>query len=291
MDYHQDRFRDVSLMIYCHDRLVALFPACIRNDDVVSSHEGLSYGGLLVRTEEYSDQTIRYLAAVLKYYHESGFDRLVLRQMPAFYATVPCDEMNYALFLAGASVFRVNLNSAIDLGNRLPLQRRRKTGIRTAEQNEIEVVETSDFQEFWSSILIPNLELRHSAAPVHTVDEIRSLCEANKGRIRQFNALHKGRIMAGCTIFDVGRVAKVQYFSGCDEGRANGSLDYLVYRLISEFFKDKNYLDFGNSNTENGMRINHGLLSWKEGFGARSYVQKFFDVETGNHYRISEVFA
>ena len=47
MDYHANRFRDFSLMIYRKDKLFALLPANIEND-ILYSHQGLTYGGLLM---------------------------------------------------------------------------------------------------------------------------------------------------------------------------------------------------------------------------------------------------
>ena len=47
MDYHADRFPDASLMFYDEsDRLIGLLPATAR-DGVVSSHAGLSFGGVV----------------------------------------------------------------------------------------------------------------------------------------------------------------------------------------------------------------------------------------------------
>jgi len=292
MEYHKDHISDISLMIYRKDRLSALFPACINNDGTVSSHEGLSYGGMLITPEEHSDNNMTYLAEVMRFYHDKGYEKLIIRQMPAFYSTLPVDELEYALFLADAKVIRTYLHSAIDLNqnSRLPIQRRRREGIKRAEENGIDVVETSDFEEFWKSILIPNLMERHAAKPVHCAEEIKSLSESNVGNIRQFNAMYMGRIMAGCTVYSIGQVVKAQYFSGCDEGRSNGSLDYLVYILLSKYFNDRKYFDFGNSNTVNGMKINHGLLSWKEGFGARSYIQRYFMVDTRKYNQILDAF-
>jgi hypothetical protein len=46
MDYHRDRFEDYSLMVYKKEKLVALLPANI-NDNIVYSHQGPSYGGVV----------------------------------------------------------------------------------------------------------------------------------------------------------------------------------------------------------------------------------------------------
>ena len=52
MDYHADRFSDCSLMIYEDNELVALFPAnWDANEFVLYSHQGLTYGGLLLTSE------------------------------------------------------------------------------------------------------------------------------------------------------------------------------------------------------------------------------------------------
>lgn len=292
MDYHKDRFSDCSTMIYQDGRLVGLVPANLKSDNTVVSHEGLTYGGLLVASDEYSDNTVMYLAEILKFYEECGSVRLFFRQIPSFYTDIPCGDIDYALCLADAHLYRVDINSVIDLSlsSRPPLQRRRKTGVKLAEKNNIRVVEAPEFDGFWNEILIPNLQSRHSAAPVHNLSEMKRLRDDNPGRIRQFNALSNDRIMAGCTVFDFDRVVRIQYFSGCDEGRANGSLDYLIYKLMTEYFPDRHYMDFGNSNADGFRRINHGLLGWKEGFGARSFVQRFYEVETKNHTMIAGVF-
>ena len=47
MDYHADRFEDCSLMVYRQGALYALLPANIKND-VLFSHGGLTYGGLIM---------------------------------------------------------------------------------------------------------------------------------------------------------------------------------------------------------------------------------------------------
>ena len=44
MDYHSDKFKDNSLLIYKNSKLVALFPLNIA-DGKVYSHQGLTYGG------------------------------------------------------------------------------------------------------------------------------------------------------------------------------------------------------------------------------------------------------
>ena len=70
----------------------------------------------------------------------------------------------------------------------------------------------------------------------------------------------------------------------------NGAIDYLHHKLITEFFKNKKYFDFGISNENQGRNINKGLLFWKEGFGARSVSQDFYRLPLENINLLENVF-
>ena len=48
--------------------------------------------------------------------------------------------------------------------------------------------------------------------------------------------------------------------------------------------------DFGNSNEENGEKLNKGLMYWKEGFGAKSVSQDFYKIETLNFINLDNLF-
>ena len=68
-----------------------------------------------------------------------------------------------------------------------------------------------------------------------------------------------------------------------------GSLDYLYHYLITEVFSDKNYFDFGPSHEENGMKINSGILFWKESFGAKTTIQSYYEVTTANYKLLENI--
>ena len=57
-----------------------------------------------------------------------------------------------------------------------------------------------------------------------------------------------------------------------DLGKKYFALDYLLDFLIHHFASTHNYFSFGVSSEENLSGINSGLLSQKEGFGARAYM-------------------
>lgn len=290
MDYHKARFRDHSLMVYDDGRLSALLPAHIGPEgDRLFAHKGLTYSGIILGRDVTATDALRYFAAMLQALAGCGVAELYLKQMPSFYNEVPGEEIEYAMFLLGAEVYRADISLAIDYRHRLPYQQRRIRSIKKARKLEVAIREEEDFAPFWKEILTPNLQARFGVNPVHSLEEISSLALANKGHIRQFNAYVGGRILAGCTIFETPTTAHAQYISANDEGRQNGTLDLLFDELINTHFAHKAYFDFGIVNEEEGRKINKGLLDWKEGFGARSYVQRFYRVDTAAFSKLTEV--
>jgi Acetyltransferase (GNAT) domain len=284
MDYHKDRFRDHSLIIKANNNnLLGLLPANITADNVLYSHQGLTYGGLIVQKEAKLINFISYFAAMLKFLHENEIKTLIYKEMPAFYNDIPSDEQQYVFFLLNAKLIRRDAASTIRICLELPYQKRRVKSIKKARQLGVKVKADDNFEEFWNKILIPNLYERHGIAPVHTLEEITALHEKFPDNIRQYNAYLNGKIMAGTTMFEMPEVAHSQYFSGNAEGRRNGSVDLLCGHLISNTYQKKTFFDFGISNENNGLTLNKGLLEWKEGFGARTYSQNFYEIKTQNY--------
>jgi hypothetical protein len=289
MEYHKDRFEDYSLLVFDNEKLVGIFPATIKGG-LISSHAGLTFGGLVVGRNEYVKNTLQYLSSLLRYCHENGISSIIYKQSPSFYSDVNQDETDYALFLVGAHLFRIDIAFAIEQQNpvKIPYQERRKRAIKKAIKYGVEIRESIDFSTFWNEILIPNLFNRFGVKPVHTLEEINSLSSANKGHIRQFEAWCDNKIVAGCTIFETPNVAHAQYISASNEGRQNGAIDFLFHQLITDIFKQKKYFDFGIVNENEGCSINLGLLDWKEGFGARAYAHRFYEIDPSRYILIDK---
>ena len=107
--------------------------------------------------------------------------------------------------------------------------------------------------------------------------------------IRHFNVYHNDTIVAGTTVFVTDTVAHPQYISGNTDKNELGSLDYLYDYLINTVFPGIRYFDFGISNEQQGRKLNHGLVFWKESFGARTFVQDFYEVNTANYHLLNDV--
>lgn len=286
MEYHSDRFEDYSLLVFEADTLVSVIPAHIR-DNQFFSHQGLTYGGFVFGPKIKLGEVLAITQSVLQFLHQNQLERFTLKLIPGIYNQFFSEEIEYALFLAQAQLIRRDCLSVIDLTQPFSITKTRKEGIRRGEKNNLVVKEELNFELFWNEILIPNLDKKHDAKPVHSVEEIKKLQQRFPKNIRHFNVYHEGKIVAGTTIFSTEKVAHPQYISGNEKKNELGSLDFLYHYLITEVFNDKNYFDFGPSHEENGKKINEGILFWKESFGAKTTVQDYYEIPTA-HYTLLE---
>ncbi|NND25327.1 MAG: GNAT family N-acetyltransferase [Flavobacteriaceae bacterium] len=290
MDYHKDRFQDASVLVFKKDELIAVFPANAQKDQIIS-HQGLSYGGLVLKSKVYFSDVLLVFQAILEFYHSEGIQSMTIKTLPRIYNRMPSDEIDYLLFKLEASLVRRDVTSVI--GNdtsSLGRSSNRERGLKKALKNNLELRESQGFEEFWNSILIPNLKQKHKTSPTHSLDEITLLKEKFPNHIRQFNAYKNDRLVAGVTIFETEQVAHAQYISAGEDKQELGSLDFVFDKLINDIFRDKPYFDFGISNENNGQHINEGLLKWKEDFGARTVVHDHYQFSTENYKNLKSVF-
>ncbi|MFC4739761.1 GNAT family N-acetyltransferase [Flavobacterium ponti] len=282
MEYHADRFNDYSLLVFDEkDNLISILPAN-RVGDSIFSHQGLTYGGFVFLEHIKLGHVISIFKSVLSFLNQNSISKLHLKQIPPIYLDCFTSEIEYCLFIANAQIIRRDSLAVIDTSKSFKIAKSRKENIRRGTKNKLEIREELNFELFWNEILIPNLNKKHQAKPVHTIEEIILLQKRFPENIRHFNVYHDGKIVAGTTVFISEHVAHPQYVSGNETKNELGSLDYLYHHLITEVFKSKKYFDLGPSNENQGKNINQGLLFWKESFGAKIVVQDFYEVETAN---------
>ncbi len=278
MEYHKDRFEDASLMVYNNNKLVAIFPAN-KVSDTIYSHQGLTYGGIVVKKDCRMEIVKEVFDAIVFFYREEKMLKLVYKEIPSIYCCKYNDDFKYLLWNNGAKLFRVDTLNVVDLKFPILLRGGRKDGVKRGKKNNLVIREVDSFDEFWDRILIPNLSDKHGAKPVHTLSEITYLKSKFPEKIRQFNVYMNDEIVAGTTIFETREVAHSQYISANKDKNILGSLDLLHYYLLNDVFNDKPYFDFGISNEEQGEKINAGLNFWKQSFGASTYAQLFFELD------------
>ncbi|MFM7017950.1 GNAT family N-acetyltransferase [Flavobacterium sp.] len=289
MDYHSDRFQDYSLMVFDGEKLVAVLPAN-RVDDTVFSHQGLTYGGLVLSNKAKLSAVIAIFKSILQFLHENAIEKLIVKSIPTIYSDYFSEELEYCLFIVQAKLTRRDALSVLDLVKKNAIDSNRMEGVKRGIKNELVVKEESSFDLFWNTILVPNLAQKHNAKPVHTLAEITKLKHLFPNNIRQFNVYKNEELLGGTTVFVNKKVVHSQYISGNETKNVSGSLDYLHHHLIKEVFKDYHFHDFGICNEYDGRMINKGLLFWKESFGAKTVIQNFYEVETRNFSILDTVF-
>jgi len=291
MDYHKSRFADHSLMVFHDSKLVALLPANLTADGTLVSHEGLTYGGLVISRAATLCQVLACFHAVLRYLSREHIPKLFYKQIPGFYNTVPSDEVNYALFLVEAKLCRRDCTTVVIQSDRLHCRKGRHSDINKARRLGVRVVRQTSFQAFWENLLVPQLARRYGAQPAHTLDEITLLGARFPKNIKQFSAYHGDEIVAGTTIYETPTVAHSQYAAVSEHGRRLGAQARLFGWLLDEYYKDKRFFDFGISNESDGRVVNHGLLDWKEGFGGRSCVHDFYEICPENYVKLVPILS
>ena len=277
MEYHSDRFKDCSLMIY-NDKgnVMALLPANIDGDQVIS-HGGLTFGGVVCDSKMTAAKMLEVFDSIKRFLQAAGVRSFVYKCMPSIYNQYPSDEALYALFRNDARLYRRDVSFSIYLPKRLPYRYTRKSEIKKGYKNDYILQESIEYKKY-ICLLNKVLIKHHGAHPVHTADELCMLAERFPSNIKLYTAEKDGRIEAGTVIFLQAGVVHTQYLANSDTGRKTGALDCLLDWLITDVYKDKTWFDFGISCEQQGRYLNEGLAAQKEGFGARAVVHDFYEI-------------
>ena len=269
MDYHSDRFSDYSLMFYDEKhRLVAVLPANAEGD-VLQSHHGLTYGGLVVGDAFRTVMALETMEAMNAFLRREGFRRIVYKPTPWIYHRQPSEEDLYAIFRQGKfNIVGRDISIVVDLSCPLPFMELRRRHAAKALREGVVVEWSEDFDDFWT-VLDDNLMQRYGAHPVHSVEEIKLLSGRFPENIVLCHATLNGTTIAGVVLFICGKTVHVQYISASPEGKRIGAVDAIFSFLISYYSDKKSFFDFGKSTENMGRYLNEGLIFQKEGFGGR----------------------
>lgn len=276
MDYHSDRFNDSSMMIYRKNKLIALLPGNI-NGDTFYSHQGLTYGGLIMNRRLSSETCVNVMDEIQNFLRAKGVSKVVYKPIPHIYHSMPAEEDSYAIFKLNDNISVTKLiSSTIYEGDKLKFTESRKSGVRKAVKYGIRFEESDDVQTFWN-ILNDNLIENHGVRPVHSAEEIMLLKSRFPERIKLFVVKNSyGVIVGGTLIYETPNVIHTQYISANQEGKDCGALDFLFYNLINYRYSKAKYIDFGHSTENNGKTLNNALIFQKEGFGGRGVCYEIF---------------
>ncbi len=278
MDYHSDRFEDFSLLARdVRGRLLAALPAN-RESETLVSHRGLSYGGWILPARNCNAlDMLEIWDALLPFLREQGIRQLVYKPIPHIYHSAPAEEDLYAIFRAGGQLAATLVSSVVDLRNPLPFGRRMKEIARRVLKSDIVFSESDCWDEYWN-VLSQMLSSRYETTPVHSLAEIKLLCERFPDNIKLYTATLDGEIIAGTVLYVGPRVVHLQYSAASDRGKELSAVTGLYQWLVDEYKGKANWFDFGTSNEQGGHYVNKGLLRQKCNCGARAIVYNTFTI-------------
>lgn len=268
LEYHANRFEDHSLLFFQKNKLIAILPANLHNHKVLISHEGLTYGGLIMSSYTKTVHVLAIFEVLKKYLSSQGITELIYKKIPYIYCTHPSDEDVYALFKSHALHIGCASSSCIYLENKLPYSDLRRRCLKKSGRHNFEIKVSNNFTHFWN-ILESNLSQKYQTKPTHTLFEIQLLYNKFPDNIKLYHVSHRDSILGGCVAYITQQCFHIQYISSTTEGRSMGALDYLFDFLIHNQSPSTKFFDFGISTENNGLYLNQDLMFQKEGFGAR----------------------
>ena len=278
MDYHADRFVDHSLMFYMGHRLLAVLPAHV-SGDTLCSHNGLTYGGLVMNRELTIVQTMTLFRELNDYLRAEGFCRVSYKAIPWIYHRLSAEEDIYALFHeCHARIVARDFATNIFLQSGLRWERVRRRGVIRAEKAGLVVMRSDDYASFWE-VLTQNLLSKYGVMPVHSLQEIKLLHSRFPQNIILYQTVKDGQVLGGVVLYVTQQVVHAQYSSATPEGKRLGAIDLLYNRIFSDY-KDYLYFDFGRSTEHpDGSGLNENLVFQKEGFGGRGLCYDIYEYD------------
>jgi hypothetical protein len=276
MDYHSDRFEDYSLMFYRDGGLYALLPAN-REDNILWSHRGLTYGGIIMNAESTAARIQQLFRELNDYLRADGFIKVVYKPVPHIFHRIPSEEDIYSLFsVCDAKLIDRSISSTLILQYPLKWHRDRRYGINKAKAHDVTVDESQDLKGFWE-VLTFNLRNKYDSCPVHSLEEIELLHDRFPQQIRLFTASKDGKVLGGTVLYITSTVVHTQYISANLEGKQWRVIDALFDYLLHECDWQQRYFDFGTSNEEDGRILVEPLIYQKEGFGGRGICYDWYE--------------
>lgn len=283
LSYHEERFKDLSVLIVESGKVVGVFPAAAlpAEPDLVVSHPGATYGGIVHQGWLTGMRMLEALSVLRGHYAGSGYRRLLYKAVPHIYTRTPAQDDSYALFRIGAERVRCDLSCAIDLANRQPPSERRRRSLKRAQKAVTLSSDPALLGELWP-VVADNLARKHNARPVHTLAELALLMDRFPAQVAVQCALLESRVEAGVVLFNSLQVWHAQYIAASERGYEASALDAVFEAAIAGArAAGARYFDFGTSNEDGGKVLNEGLYRFKAEFGGGGVAHEYWEIGLG----------
>lgn len=278
VEYHADRFHELSYLVYKNGQLVALLPGNV-HDHSFYSHQGLTFGGLIFRENTLRlEEVVIVYELIIKKLKERNLSSFTLQSIPTIFKKTANDSEKYVSFLLGGRLVKAEPSTFISLSNRIQMNDNRKQNIEMALQHANSIVEDVPFESFWG-ILENELATKHQVKPTHSLREIKLLQSQFPDGIKSFVVQKEGIIKAAIVMYIYPYTAHVQYMISTEQGRVERSLDLLINHLLKKYKVSYHYFSFGISSENGGLKLNEGLQYYKESFGGKIILHETFKID------------
>lgn len=268
MDYHKERFVDNSLMFLEEGNVIALLPANLTHNMLIS-HLGISYGGLLLSKNIKQKEVLRIFEALIIYCTEKKILEIIFKLQPFIYNTQPSEEVHYALYKFNGTLATRAVSSVILFDDMLAFSKGRKWALKKSLSNNISIKESDEFEAFME-IEKTVLKNKYNTSPVHTHEEITYLQQLFPGNVMMYCVYHESKMIGGVILFSMGPVLKCQYICSNELCKEIHGLDFLFDSIIKKYSAQFRYFDFGHSTQDGGRYLEEKLIQNKESYGARA---------------------
>lgn len=268
LEYHpEDRYDDVSIMVYEGPELVCVVPCCATKEGAFS-HCGATYGGIVVRCDKYTSTALPGLIDVVFEHYEQ---RLEMRMAGDIYFNESTHLLRYLLGCRLRPVLEISWhvptahNFSLTCTNKRNRKRLRQL---MADENTFctQVHEHEDYVEFYRMLSL-NLAERHDTVPTHTLSELWGLQQRLDGRSQLYVARSCGRMVAGVFVLHVtSRCWYTMYICAMQDYSFRGAALMYLMLTVTEAARERgiSFLDYGITTEHQGAYLNIGLAAFKE---------------------------
>lgn len=290
LNYHEkDKFVDHSLMFYKEDKLVAVLPANeVENGQILISHQGSTYGGLIVR--KLFASTVNYnwiFEEMIEYFKKKKYHKVHIYTPNWLYRNdnKRNELLDYYYQIKGFQSC-AEIGFYIDMSNLeegyekcFDKLRRRKLSKAYKENLIFKELKTDEELGLFYEVLVDNM-LKFKTNPIHTYEELLEFWHYRLKDITFFYGVFLGEVLiAGSMVWNFcnKKVFHTQYLASRQNYLVYSPNEFLYTKLIEEARKQNyKYLSYGTASLEHGKIYNEGLGRYKEGYNTDTYMNKSY---------------
>lgn len=289
LNYHpKERFKDDSILFIEKGNIIAVCPGCCvlnEKDKIYYSHQGSTYGGLIVHPKYYKTERLFELIDCFEMYLiKERYTKTILKITPDILCTENSELLQFCLTqkkymqelylntYIDFDHYKDNVASNFDQGRRRNVNECIKRGLSTRAINKQEEIE-----EFYT--LLCNTLSKYDRLPVHTLDEMLVLKnEILKDEVGFFGTYMENRMVGGAMMFYFKKTkcAHSQYLAADPELQKLSPMSFVYYSMIEQAKSaGYKYISWGISSNHDES-INYGLTRTKESYGSFHALNRIF---------------